>query len=59
MTQDPRIRELFLKLWDKAVGTPTYDKKQWIDMQRMLENDRRKQDRRKTQERRKRVTPTK
>ena len=30
------IRKIFLDLWDKAVGTPEYDKKQWMDLELLL-----------------------
>lgn len=30
------LRLLFLTLWDKAVGTPAYDKEEWITMERLL-----------------------
>lgn len=28
---------LFLKLWDKAVGTPGYDKTQWTELERRIQ----------------------
>lgn len=30
------LRLLFLTLWDKAVGTPTYDKEQWMRMEQLI-----------------------
>lgn len=29
-------RSVFITLWDKAVGTPGYDKEQWIKLEREL-----------------------
>jgi hypothetical protein len=31
-----KIRLLFLKLWDKAVGTTTYDKHEWLELECLL-----------------------
>lgn len=30
------VHELLLKLWDKAVGTPTYEREQWQRLQEIL-----------------------
>lgn len=30
-------RTLFLRLWNKAVGTPGYNKGEWMAMQRFIE----------------------
>jgi hypothetical protein len=29
-------RKLFLTLWDKAVGSPTYDKHEWLRLEELL-----------------------
>lgn len=31
-------RTLFLKAWDHAVSSPDYDKREWMELQRYLEN---------------------
>jgi len=30
------LRELFLTLWDKAVGTPDYNKDEWMRLEQLL-----------------------
>lgn len=39
MDEDKRkeLRRLFLTLWDKAVGTPNYDKRQWKDLEYLID----------------------
>ena len=43
------IHKIFHTLWTKAVGTDTYDKKEWIELERslaelkLIERDRRHQ----------------
>ena len=32
-----RLRKLFLTLWDKAVGTETYNKKEWTELNHLIE----------------------
>jgi hypothetical protein len=34
---DQYIKALFHKLWSRDVGTPGYDKKDWMELQRLLQ----------------------
>jgi hypothetical protein len=35
--QPGELKTLILKLWDKAVGTPDYDKSQWKRLQFLIQ----------------------
>ena len=34
---DQEIKGLYHKLWSKDVGTPGYDKRDWMELQRLLQ----------------------
>jgi hypothetical protein len=33
---DERMFRLFHILWTKAVGSPTYDKKEWLELEKLI-----------------------
>lgn len=39
MSEIRRINELFHKLWGKAHDGPDYDKKEWIELQKLMEKE--------------------
>lgn len=38
-TMSKELRELFLTLWDKAVGTKNYSKKQWQELESLIRKE--------------------